>query len=43
VRDKYLELIELLKDEEKVFVANGDQTPDGIAGDIWSNISTMLL
>jgi len=42
VRDKYLELIELLKDEEKVFVANGDQSPNGIADDIWSNVSGRL-
>jgi len=42
VRDKYLELIELLKDEEKVFIANGDQSPDGIANDIWSTVSGIL-
>jgi len=42
VRNKYLELIDLLKDEEKVFIANGDQNPEGIANDIWSNISAML-
>lgn len=42
VRDKYLELIDLLKNEESVLVANGDQTPEEIAGDIWSSISAML-
>ena len=39
VRNKYFEIIELLKNEEKVLVANGDQAPHAIADDIWRNIS----
>lgn len=42
VRDKYLELIDLLKNEEKVFVANGDQSPESIANNVWEHISSML-
>ena len=42
VRDKYLELIDLLKNEEKVFVANGDQSPESIANNVWEHISAML-
>lgn len=42
VRDKYLELIDLLKNEEKVFVANGDQNPESIANKVWEHISAML-
>lgn len=42
VRNKYLELIDVLKGEEKVFVANGDQSPEGIANDIWDTVSAML-
>lgn len=42
VRDKYLELIDLLKNEEKVFVANGDQSPESIANKVWEHISAML-
>lgn len=42
VRDKYLELTDLLKNEEKVFVANGDQSPEGIANNVWEHISSML-
>ncbi|MDO3640992.1 dTMP kinase [Mucilaginibacter sp. L3T2-6] len=42
VRNKYLELIDVFKGEEKVFVANGDQSPEGIANDIWDTVSAML-
>ncbi len=42
VRNKYLELIDVLKGEEKVFVANGDQSPEGISNDIWDTVSAML-
>jgi hypothetical protein len=30
--------MELLKDEEKVFITDGNRTPDVIAHDIWSKI-----
>ncbi|MDP9079375.1 MAG: dTMP kinase [Bacteroidota bacterium] len=43
VRDKYFEIIELLKNEEKVFVTNGNQAPDGIANEIWTEISNRFL
>jgi len=42
VRGKYLEIFELLKSEEKMFMANGNQNPDDIAKQIWNNISDML-
>ena len=42
VRDKYLEIIGLLKSEEKVFMANGNQSPEETAKEIWGNISNML-
>ncbi|MCR8556128.1 dTMP kinase [Mucilaginibacter sp. BJC16-A38] len=43
VRDKYFEIIELLKNEEKIFVTNGNQAPGGIANEIWTEISNRFL
>ena len=36
VRDKYLEAFERLKSAEKVFIANGNRSPEIIAQDIWT-------
>ena len=43
VKGKYAEIIELLKNEEKVFTVTGDQTPENIANDIWNEISGRFL
>ena len=43
VRAKYFEIIELLKNEEKVFIADGNQDPDAIANGIWEKISNQFL
>lgn len=43
VRDKYFEIIELLKNEEKVFVIDGNKNPDAIATGIWDKISSQFL
>lgn len=42
VRNKYLEIIDLLKDEEKVFIANGNQSPEDTSKEIWGNVASML-
>ncbi len=42
VRDKYLELIEELKDEENIIVIDGNKTPSQISDDIWKIISQNL-
>ncbi len=34
VRDKYFEVMELLKTEEKIFITNGNRPPEEIAADI---------
>lgn len=38
VRTKYLEVIDLLKNQESVFIVNGDQEPKEIAHEIWDKI-----
>jgi len=43
VRDKYFEIIELLKDEEQVFVIDGNKNPEAIAIGIWDKISSQFL
>ncbi|MGZ3873697.1 MAG: dTMP kinase [Mucilaginibacter sp.] len=43
VRDKYFEIFELLKDEEKVFVTDGNRNPEQIADEIWKEIETRFL
>jgi dTMP kinase len=43
VRDKYFEIIELLKNEEKVFVADGNKNPEAIAIGIWDKIFSQFL
>jgi len=39
VRNKYLEAFEQLKQQEHVFITNGDRTPQLVATDIWNKIS----
>ncbi|TWJ00713.1 dTMP kinase [Mucilaginibacter frigoritolerans] len=39
VRNKYFEVMELLKDEEKVMVTDGNRPPELIAEEIWKKIS----
>ena len=38
VHHKYFEVMELLKDEEQVFITNGNRTPELISADIWKEI-----
>jgi dTMP kinase len=42
VRAKYFEVMELLKDEEKVMVTDGNRSPELIADEIWKNISKLF-
>lgn len=41
VRDKYKEAIKMLKSKERIFITNGDRSPEVIAADIWKEISKM--
>jgi dTMP kinase len=43
VRDKYHEIIELLKNEEKVLVVEGNKNPDAIAIGIWNKVLSQFL
>jgi dTMP kinase len=38
VRNKYFEVMDLLKNEEKVLITNGDNSPEIISNEIWSKI-----
>jgi dTMP kinase len=42
VRDKYFEVMELLRDEEKVMVTDGNRSPELIAEEILKNISKLF-
>jgi dTMP kinase len=42
VRNKYLEIIELLKGQEKVLTINGNQTPEMISNEIWDKIGSQF-
>lgn len=42
VRDKYFEIMDLLKSEEKIFVADGNQPAEKISELIWNRIAEML-
>lgn len=42
VREKYLEAIERLKDEENIFITDGNRSPKAVAEDIWTEISGQL-
>jgi dTMP kinase len=39
VRDKYFEVMELLKSEENIFVTDGTKSPEAISNAIWEKIS----
>ena len=39
VRDKYFEIMELLKAEEKVLIVDGNREPETISDEIWDNIA----
>jgi dTMP kinase len=43
VRTKYFEIMELLKNDEKVLVTDGNRAPEIIADDIWNKISPTFL
>jgi dTMP kinase len=43
VRNKYFEVMELLKDEEKVMVTDGNRSSELIAGEIWKKISKQFI
>jgi dTMP kinase len=43
VKDKYYEAIEKLKDQERVFITDGNRPPEAIFGDIWNEISSMII
>jgi dTMP kinase len=43
VRNKYFELFETLKAEEKIAIIDGNRTPEAIAGDVWEKVSSQLI
>jgi len=43
VRDKYLEIIDLLKNEEKVLTIDGNHSADIIGNDIWNKVSSQFV
>ena len=42
VRNKYFEVMELLKTEEKVFMVQGNQDPQTISEEIWAKVSGLI-
>jgi dTMP kinase len=40
VRDKYFEIMKLLKTKEKVLIVDGNQRPEVISDEIWDNIAS---
>ena len=42
VRNRYLSLIEQLKDKEKIIVVDGDRSVDQIANAIWKEVSALF-
>ncbi len=42
VRDKYFEVMDLLKNEEKVLITNGNSSPEIISNEIWSKIANQF-
>ncbi|HPE34627.1 MAG TPA: dTMP kinase [Bacteroidales bacterium] len=42
VRDKYFEVLEMLKNEENVFITNGNRFPEEIADEIWQKVKTIV-
>jgi dTMP kinase len=43
VRGRYFEVIELLKDDEKVMVTDGNRPPEDIANEIWKQIAEQFI
>lgn len=43
VRNKYFEVMELLKHEENIFITDGKREPQIIARDIWQAVSKILM
>jgi dTMP kinase len=43
VREKYFEVMELLKNDEKVFITNGDRSHEIISNEIWEKISSQFV
>jgi dTMP kinase len=43
VRNKYLEVIELLKTEEKTLTIDGNQSPEAISIEIWEKMANQLI
>lgn len=41
VRDKYFEVMEKLKKEERIFVIDGNRAPEAIAEDIWQKVKNL--
>jgi dTMP kinase len=41
VRNKYFEAFETLREEEKIFISDGNRSPEEIANDIWKEVSKM--
>jgi dTMP kinase len=41
VRSKYLEAIEQLKSQERIFITDGNRSPEEIAVDIWNEVSNI--
>jgi dTMP kinase len=42
VRNKYFEVIELLKEEENIFIADGNRDPLMVASDIWHAVAQTM-
>ncbi|HET6996921.1 MAG TPA: dTMP kinase [Chitinophagaceae bacterium] len=42
VRSKYLEAFEKLKNEEKIFITDGNRTVDAISNDVWNKVYSLL-
>ena len=42
VREKYIEAFEKLKDEENIFIVDGNRPVEAISGDIWEHISQLI-
>jgi dTMP kinase len=43
VRNKYFEIFETLKEEEKIAIVDGNRNPETIADDVWETISSRLI
>ncbi|MEK6478616.1 dTMP kinase [Catalinimonas sp. 4WD22] len=42
VRDKYYEAFDKVKDEENIFITDGNRSPEAVAADVWKEVSRML-